>query len=140
MTTKDQRIVLLFDGDCAFCSAFARLGRRLPLRAEFKPLQAVDLNAIGVDPVRARSEVPSRRVDGTVDYGHHAIAVVLRTGTLPFQIIGRIMTWGPFNRLSAWCYRMISQHRHQISRARSSCGQAFVALAETRSTTNSNVE
>ena len=43
-------------------------------------VQAADLAALGVDPVRATVEMPYVHPDGRVDYGHRAFAAILRTG------------------------------------------------------------
>jgi predicted DCC family thiol-disulfide oxidoreductase YuxK len=130
MSTLGQHVVLFYDGECVFCTASARLGRRLKLRAEFLPLQSVDLSALGVDPERVRHEVALRREDGSVLYGHRAIAGVLTTGLLPARLVGGAMTWGPFDRISAWGYRMVSTHRPELSRGITSCRHAFVTLKE----------
>lgn len=116
MPPKDQKVVLFFDGDCAFCATCTRFAERLKLRAEFQPMQSVDLAALGVDPVRARIEVPARREDGAVVYGHRAIAAVLNTGALPIRLVGQILTWAPLNPLSARCYRAVATHRDWLSR------------------------
>ena len=136
MSEIDRHVTLFFDRDCAFCTASVRLGRRLGLRAEFQPLQSVDLASVGVDPVRAREEVALRRGDETVVYGHYAIAGALATGALPLRSLGHLLTWGPLNRPSAWGYRMVATHRRRLSRAPSAFKQVLVTLKEvTRRTT-----
>ena len=119
MSKESQQVVLFFDSDCAFCTTIAKFGKRLLLHVEFQPMHSIDLVSRGVDPLRARVEVPVRLEDGTVVYGHRAVAAVLKTGALPLLWVGEAMTWGPLNRLSAWCYRVVSEHRHLLSRGSS---------------------
>ena len=132
MTKKSQKVVLYYDGDCAFCTEFVKCARRLPLQADYRPMQSVDLDSLGIDPVRSLVEVPSRQEDGTVYYGHRAISSVLQTGALPFTLIGHLMTWWPFNWLAAQLYRLVSQHRTQLSSVSSSCRHALITLKRAR--------
>jgi len=133
VSTKDQKFVLFFDGDCSFCVTCAKVAKRLKLRAEFQPIQSVDLVAFGVDPVRARLEVPARLEDGNVVYGHHAIAAVLNTGALPLRLVGQTLTSAPLNPLSAKCYRAVATHRHWISKGISTGKQALDTLKRVNS-------
>ncbi|HEY5112103.1 MAG TPA: DCC1-like thiol-disulfide oxidoreductase family protein [Acidimicrobiales bacterium] len=116
-----QEPVMLFDGDCAFCTKCAVRAHRLRLNCVFTALQSVDLPSLGVDPVRARREVALRFDDGTVLYGHETIAGVLRTGSFPWRFLGRVLVLGPINRLSATVYRAVSQHRYQLPGGARTC-------------------
>src|SRR5690606_40728861 len=53
-----ERPVLVYDGDCGFCTSSARfIERHVPVRAAFVPYQHADLDALGVTAERARHEV-----------------------------------------------------------------------------------
>src|SRR3569833_1295295 len=53
-----MRPILLYDGDCGFCTASARLiERRIPTKARLSPYQTADLAALGTTPERASGEV-----------------------------------------------------------------------------------
>ena len=64
--------VLLYDADCAFCTRHAQVAGRLRLRAQVRPLQSVDLGALGVSAERGRAELPFVDAGGRVSYGHRA--------------------------------------------------------------------
>jgi hypothetical protein len=91
-------------------------------------MQSVELDSLGIDLVKGLTEVPSRQEDGTVYYGHRAIASVLLTGALPFNLIGHLMTWRPLDQQVARLYRLVARHRTQLSRATLSCQHALITL------------
>ena len=64
--------VLLYGADCAFCTRYAQVAGRLRLRAQVRPLQSVDLGALGVSAERGRAELPFVDAGGRVSYGHRA--------------------------------------------------------------------
>ncbi|MDT7801164.1 MAG: hypothetical protein QOI78_4597, partial [Actinomycetota bacterium] len=67
------RAILIFDGDCGFCSRCARfVARRLPTTAEVKPWQRVDLAAYAVSPEQTRHELVWVSADGGVAGGAQA--------------------------------------------------------------------
>ena len=79
---------MLNDADCGFCMRTGRLVPRLGVDVDSSTVQAADLEALGVDPVRAVVEMPYVHPDGRVDYGHRAFASILRTGPLPWRVVG----------------------------------------------------
>jgi predicted DCC family thiol-disulfide oxidoreductase YuxK len=113
--------VLLYDGDCAFCTRVARLAPALRLGAEMKPLQSVDLEALGVSPARAASEIPFVAHDGSVSYGHEAFANVIRTGPWPGRAAGRLALIWPISDAGRLFYRLVAQNRHRLPGATDSC-------------------
>jgi predicted DCC family thiol-disulfide oxidoreductase YuxK len=112
---------LLFDGDCAFCSRVARLAPKLRLTAEVKPLQSVDLESLGVSAERATEEIPFVAYDGTVSYGHEALANVLRTGPWPEKAVGRLVLVWPVSAAGRAIYRLVSRNRHRLPGATDAC-------------------
>ena len=121
MNESEHKAVLLFDGDCAFCTKSAAIGQWLHLECDFTSLQSVDLEYLNIDPARAQHEVPLYDGRGAVLYGHEAVAAVLKTGALPLRTLGHVITSRLFNRLAAWAYRVVSRHRHQLPGGTSTC-------------------
>ncbi|MER6760938.1 DUF393 domain-containing protein, partial [Amycolatopsis sp. NPDC000746] len=66
--------LLVFDGDCAFCSRCAEFAARWGIKADIHPWQRLDLAAAGVSEERARREVLWLGDDGVVSGGAAAIA------------------------------------------------------------------
>jgi predicted DCC family thiol-disulfide oxidoreductase YuxK len=115
------RSQLLYDADCGFCTRAAGLARRLPLQVEIAALQSVDLERLGVSPERALAEMPYVAADGSVSYGHEAVAAALGTGTLPFRTLGRLIVLPGIGRVSGLGYRWIARHRHQLPGGTPAC-------------------
>ena len=72
-----MRPILLYDGDCGFCTSSARLiERHIPTTARLSPYQMADLDALGITPERASGEVTWADEHG-VRGGAQAIASLL---------------------------------------------------------------
>jgi hypothetical protein len=69
--SRREHPVLLYDGDCAFCTSCARGLQRLEPDAEITPWQLTDLTALGVTEEQAAAAVQWVGVDSTVRSGHH---------------------------------------------------------------------
>ena len=115
------RPALLYDADCGFCTRSAGLASRLSLDVEVAALQSVDLTALGVSPRRARAEIPFVGSDGSVRYGHAAIAAALRTGPLPLRLVGALLVFPGVGAVGRLVYRWVSRHRHQLPGGTSAC-------------------
>jgi predicted DCC family thiol-disulfide oxidoreductase YuxK len=113
--------LLLYDADCAFCMRVARLVPVLRLKVKVRAMQSVDLDGAGVSPVRAVAELPLVRADGTVVYGHEAVAVALATGPGPLRWVAKLL-------VARWCdsffrrvYLTVARHRHQLPGGTDAC-------------------
>ena len=74
---RHKRPVLVFDGDCAFCTSCARLLERIGPEAEIVAWQLTDLAELGMTKEQAADAVQWVQVDGTIRSGHEAIAAAL---------------------------------------------------------------
>ena len=114
--------VLLYDADCAFCTRSARLAARFRLRAQVRPMQSVELPALGVSAERASRELPFVGADGRVSYGHRAVADALRTSRTPVSLVGRLLGLRILDRPLGWVYRWVAAHRGQLPGGTPACG------------------
>ena len=112
---------LLYDADCSFCTRAVRLLSVLRLSVTISSIQSVDLAALGVSPKRVTREMPLVLDDGSVVYGHGAVAGALASGAPPLRLIARMMMVPPFDRLFALVYRLVATHRHQLPGGTASC-------------------
>ena len=112
---------MLADADCGFCMRTARQVPRLGVDVDVATIQQADLVALGVDPARALTEMPYVGPDGEVVYGHRAWAAVLRTGPLPWRVVGRLMTSGPLDPLSTRVYHWVASNRERLPGGTPSC-------------------
>lgn len=128
-------VVLLFDGDCAFCSTSARLLQRW-VRPDclVLPYQLVDLPRWGVTRREAAAEVLLvRRSDTTavVSGGAAAIAAVLRLGRPPWPLLGAVLQAPGVRSAADLTYRVVAANRHRLPGGTPACAIDGVSSALT---------
>jgi predicted DCC family thiol-disulfide oxidoreductase YuxK len=106
--------VLIYDGDCGFCSAavdFAR--RRIPaLRAQ--AFQQTDLGALGVTRQRAAREVLWAQGGGRVCGGAQAVAGLLTDAGGRWALAGALLRIPPLSWLAQAVYLLVAANRHRL--------------------------
>ncbi len=118
-----DRPVLLYDGDCAFCTACASLLERLRPEAEIAAWQLTDLTALGVTEQRATEAVQWVEIDGTIRSGHEAIAATLATAGRPWSVIGRTLLLPGVSWLAAKTYRVVADNRYRLPGSTPACAR-----------------
>lgn len=113
--------MLVFDGDCAFCTSCARLLERIGPQAEIVAWQLADLDELGITAAQAAEAVRWIEADGTVRTGHEAIAAALATAGWPWRIAGRTMLLPVVSPLAAAGYRLIARNRHRLPGGTPAC-------------------
>lgn len=118
-------LVLLYDGDCAFCSSAARaLQRWVRPDCLVLPYQLVDLDRWGVTADQARAQaLLIHRADDTlaVRGGAEAIAGALLIGRAPWPLLGKLLLAPGLARLSALGYRLVAANRHRLPGGTPAC-------------------
>lgn len=117
----EDRPLLVFDGDCAFCTSSARALERIGPSAGIVPWQEADLDALGISEEQAIEAVQWIGADGTVRSGHEAIAAVLATAGPGWRIIGRTIAVPGISRLAAIVYRLVADNRHRLPGGTPAC-------------------
>ncbi|MFD5468003.1 thiol-disulfide oxidoreductase DCC family protein [Kitasatospora sp. NPDC127059] len=127
--------VLVFDGDCAFCSSCVRWGERFLRQTlasggwesvpfQFADLPALDAVAGGLGEVsaeRAEREVLWVTPAGRVYGGAQAVArLLLRTGGA-WAYLGAVLTLAPVRPVAAVVYRWVSRNRHRMPGGTAAC-------------------
>jgi predicted DCC family thiol-disulfide oxidoreductase YuxK len=113
--------VLVFDGDCAFCTNCAHALERIGPDAEIVAWQLTDLAELGITAEQASDAVQWVAVDGTVRSGHEAIAAVLSTAGLPWKLIGRAILLPGISWLAAKVYRLVASNRYRLPGGTPAC-------------------
>ena len=122
MTGSAARLpVLVFDGDCAFCSSCARLLERIGPQAEIVAWQAADLDELGITAEQAAEAVQWIGADGAVRSGHEALAAVLLAAGPPWRIAGRAILLPGVSQLAAVGYRLVARNRHRLPGGTPAC-------------------
>jgi len=113
--------VLVFDGDCAFCTSCARALERIGPEAKIVAWQVADLDALGITAAQAADAVRWIESDGTIRSGHEALAAALRTAGPPWWIAGRALLLPGISPLAAASYRLIARNRQRLPGGTPAC-------------------
>ena len=120
--TCRMRPVMLFDGDCAFCTSTARwLQRVIPTDVEMLPWQFADLDGLGISAERAQREVVWVGVDGATAGGAQALARYLAGAGGGWPALGLMFRMPPIRWLAAGAYRLIANNRHRLPGGTPAC-------------------
>jgi predicted DCC family thiol-disulfide oxidoreductase YuxK len=122
LTKSTRSALLVFDGDCGFCSTAVRwLERNLPAMPEAVPFQWTDLDAIGLSEAEAAERV-WLVTDGHQYGGHLAVSVMLRhQPAASWRFIGWLLASPPFSPLAAAGYALVARYRHRLPGGTPAC-------------------
>ena len=118
------RPVLVFDGDCGFCTTSARFLHRWVVRegtTRVAPWQRLDLDELGVTEAQCRTAVQWVGQDGQVASGHAAIAATLRSGRPVWRPVGALLLAPVFSWLAERVYSWVSDHRYSMPGGTPAC-------------------
>jgi predicted DCC family thiol-disulfide oxidoreductase YuxK len=121
-----QRPVLVYDGDCAFCTKCARVLERIGPDAEIVAWQFTDLAELGVTEEQATDAVQWVQIDGTVRSGHEAMAAMLKTAGRIWKIIGRMILLPGISWMAAKVYRLVAENRYRLPGSTPACARSPV--------------
>ncbi len=121
MTHSPRIPILVYDGDCGFCTRSVRLVARLPAAVSYQPWQATDLTALGVDAVRARREMVLVDVDGRARGGAAAAAALLRHCRGAWPVLGSLLAAPGLRAVAAWVYHRVAVNRYRLPGATPAC-------------------
>lgn len=113
--------MLVYDGNCGFCTTCVRLLERIGPDAEIVAWQLTDLAALGITEEQAADAVRLVQIDGTVYSGHEAIAAVLNTGGGIWRIVGRSVLLPGISWMAAKLYRLIADNRYRLPGGTPAC-------------------
>lgn len=117
-----ERPLLIYDGDCGFCTTAANfVERRMRVPADVRPWQFTDLAALGTTPERAEYELLWADTQGRVYGGAQAVAKLLIAAGLPWSPLGFVLRVPPFRWLGHWVYRLIAANRHRLPGGTPAC-------------------
>lgn len=117
--------LLIFDGDCGFCTTVATAAEPVLARGHQDPTvvasQFVDLASLGIRPERARTEVLWVGRDGHVSGGVDAIADWLSWHTSIYRPLGLILRWPVIRPLAGAVYRWVARNRQLFPGSTAAC-------------------
>lgn len=120
-----MRPVLLFDGDCGFCTMSADVLRRwVRPAADIVPWQHADIDSYGLTSGECSAAVQFVLGDGSVRSGSRAMAAVLCTAPMPWPVLGRLAALPGVDAVADRAYRWIAAHRHRLPGSTQACAIA----------------
>ncbi|TDB98428.1 DUF393 domain-containing protein [Actinomadura sp. 7K534] len=117
-----RRPVLVYDGDCGFCTSSVRfIERYVPARAEIVAFQYADLGELGTTAERAEHEVLWIDRAGRVSGGAEAVGRLLTAAGGPWRALGVVMRVAPASWAAHAAYRLIARNRHRLPGGTAAC-------------------
>lgn len=115
------RPVLVYDGDCAFCTSCARILEKIGPDTEIVAWQLTDLDALGITATQAADAVQWVQTDGTIRSGHEAIAATLCSAGRTWRLIGHALLLPGISLAAAKAYRLIADNRYRLPGSTPAC-------------------
>lgn len=122
LSKPSNSVLLVFDGDCAFCTTWVtRLKRLLPRFPEATPWQWLDLDALGLtehDVTHYAWLITPRHHYA----GHLAFSALLRMQPrFGWRFVGTLLATAPFSWAAAVGYYVIARYRHRLPGGTPAC-------------------
>ncbi len=114
--------MLVFDGDCGFCTSSARwIDARLPEGVPVEPWQSLDLGELGLTEADVTTAAYWVDASGKAHRGHMAIGHSLMTAGGLWGIIGRVIITPPISWLAKAGYAVVAKYRYKLPGATDAC-------------------
>lgn len=115
--------ILLFDGDCAFCTASVNfLKRYIRPRAQITAWQRADLAELAVSEQECQKSIQWFAEPGSAAVTEgRAVAAALRTGVTPWPLVGRTMQLPGIVNLANVAYRLVAANRFRLPGSTPAC-------------------
>ncbi|HVC70870.1 MAG TPA: DUF393 domain-containing protein [Acidimicrobiales bacterium] len=122
----DTPAVLVYDGDCGFCTtsaAWMAARWKDPTTIEVRPWQ--QLGEVGLERLGLTVDDVSRAAwwvkDGRTSGGHLAVARALMAAGGGWGLVGRVLLVPPVRSLAGVGYRVVARNRYRLPGATPSC-------------------
>jgi predicted DCC family thiol-disulfide oxidoreductase YuxK len=117
-----EAAVLIFDGDCSFCTTSVEyLRRNLPVAPKIEPYQWLDLDSYGLTAADASAQIWLVTPDEQFG-GYAALARLLQLQPSPIlRFAGYLADTFPFSLASLMLYRTVARNRHLLPGGTPAC-------------------
>ena len=114
--------LLVYDGDCAFCTRAVELAlNQMKVACRAVPWQQADLAALGLTPEEAAEAVWWVEPGGRKVSGHRAVAAALRHGRPAGRAVGRMLDAPWAEKAAAAGYDLVARNRHRLPGSTPAC-------------------
>ncbi|MEV6650027.1 DUF393 domain-containing protein [Streptomyces sp. NPDC051219] len=116
------RAVLVYDGDCAFCTTSVTfLERHLRPPCAITPWQFADLRSLDITQQRAESELLWITPTGAVYGGSQAVAKLLLGAGKGWAVPGALLSLPPLRWIAHDAYRLVAKNRDRMPGGTPAC-------------------
>lgn len=113
--------VLIFDGDCGFCSTAARFAQRRVGLTSVAAWQQINLDRVGLDEALVRAAVHWVDEQGGAVAGADAIAAALEHRGGPWGAAGRLLMLPGIHAAASGMYRLVARYRYRLPGGSPTC-------------------
>ena len=117
-----DRPLLVFDGDCAFCTRSVRfVEKRIRRRPDIRSWQSLDLESLGLSQAQCEEAVQWVGTDGERASAHVAVARTLVHGGKGWAVLGRGLVLRGVEAVAGVVYRWVARNRHRMPGGTAQC-------------------
>ena len=114
--------ILVFDGDCAFCTQSAGfITRRIKPSTDVQAWQTLDLEPLGLTETQCSTAVQWVSGSGQIKSGAAAITAMLKEAGAGWAALGVLGDLPGIRSAAAGTYRLIAKNRHRLPGASAAC-------------------
>jgi predicted DCC family thiol-disulfide oxidoreductase YuxK len=124
--TSVHRPILIFDGDCGFCTTTAILAKRWLRLESVEAWQMLELEPLGLTPQECGDALQWVDIDGVVSSAERAVVEALRHAGIPWSTLGNTLSLPGIRALSGYAYRWVARNRDRLPGGTPACRSAQV--------------
>ena len=114
-------MLLIFDGDCAFCTSSTKLFQRITKgRIPTIPYQLANLAEHGLTAQQCERALQYVNSHGVFE-GHLAVAQALKDSKTAWAIVGHLLTWPIISSAAFVVYDWVSKNRNRLPGGTPAC-------------------
>jgi predicted DCC family thiol-disulfide oxidoreductase YuxK len=114
--------IVIYDGDCAFCSSAARFAqRRIAKELNFAAYQLTELAPYGLTAAECAQSLKFVDQNGKIHSAQNAIAEILISSGKLWYGFGKFLKLPGINFLAALGYKFVAANRHRLPGGTPTC-------------------
>jgi predicted DCC family thiol-disulfide oxidoreductase YuxK len=122
-----EKPLVIYDGDCAFCSSSVRFSQRLIKTApKMEPHQFLDLAQYGTTTAECDKAIHFIAADGKISVAHEAVRQLFLVSGMPWKLLGYLMRTPGIYQISGIVYRWVATNRHKLPGGTPTCKPKYL--------------
>lgn len=114
--------ILIFDGDCAFCTTCVQwIRRHLRRHPDIQPWQGADLESLGLTEAQCAQALQFVDGNARIHSGERAVARLLIQAGSGWSLLGRFILVPGIRPVAGWIYRRVAANRHRLPGGTPAC-------------------